>query len=436
MKLQPWQVAVAPFGVLALIFLYLTMKADGEGVFIFYLVAMVVIAAVIYVMSPQINWWWWQRSPPPLDERTAQILADYCAFYRPLSPELKQRFRDRVALFMLGNAFMRPVHPSEMDADALRMRVPEDLKVAVATAAVQVSFGQPTFETTKFEHIILYPHPFPSPQFAAVHACEIYEPDGVVMLDADTLMAGFNQPRQIFSIGLYEMARIFKIITSREGGTGSSVSDDLKSLIGWSAKQKELLEDENAETLTDNWLTLARITEREDDLTIQRHYLLGLESHRFALILDFAFKNLALPTLLMPATATKATLVFQPSNALLRRAFIKNQGANTAKIVSEFEPLLNLTAAQHDIVQHLQKSPWADDLLQIIADLTLTTDETAWFLKDTEGSLLKVNPRFSEEKIWQLLAVSGGVPRTFAVLRTGETVLPLGVFEETNYQIL
>jgi hypothetical protein len=215
-----------------------------------------------------------------------------------------------------------------------------------------------------------------------------------------------------------------------------SVADDIKSLVGWSAKQKELLEDENAESLTDEWLTLARITEREDDLTIQRHYLLGLQSHRFAMILDFAYKNLAMPTLLMPATATKATLVFQPSNALLRRAFIKNQGANTTKITTEFKPLADWTAAQHDIVQHFQKFPWADDILQVIADLTLATDGTAWFLRDTEGSILKLNPQFLEEKIWQLLAVSGGIAKTFAVLRIRETVLPLGIFEENSYQIL
>jgi hypothetical protein len=228
----------------------------------------------------------------------------------------------------------------------------------------------------------------------------------------------------------------FDKLDSREGGTGSSVSDDLKSLIGWSAKQKELLEDETAENLTDNWLTLAKTTEREDDLTIQRHYLLGLQSHRFAYILDFAYKNLALPTLLMPATATKATLVFQPSNALLCRAFIKNQGANTSKIATDFEPLSSWSAAQRDIVQHLQKSPWADDILQIVADLTLASDNNAWFLRDTEGSILKVNLQFSEEKIWQLLAVSGGIAKTFAVLRTGETAMPLGIFEENSYQIL
>jgi Mlc titration factor MtfA (ptsG expression regulator) len=213
MKIQPWQVVATPFGILGLILLYLTIKADGESGTTIPLVITTVILAAIYVLNPQINWWWWQRSPPLLHERATQMLTEYCGFYRQLAPEMKQRFRDRVALYILGNDFMRPVHPSAMDADEMRVQVPEDLKVATAAAAVQVTFGKPKFDTNKFEHIVLYPHPFPSPQFEQMHTCEIYEPDGVVMFDANTLMAGFNQPRQIFSIGLYEMARIFKIVT-------------------------------------------------------------------------------------------------------------------------------------------------------------------------------------------------------------------------------
>lgn len=213
MKIQPWQAIAAPFAILGIVSLYLTIKANGESSSIVFLVIATVILAVIYVLNPQINWWWWQRSPPPLHERAAQMLAESCGFYRQLSPEMKQRFRDRVALYILGNNFMRPVHPSAVDADEMRAQVPEDLKVVTAAAAVQVTFGKPKFDTNKFEHIVLYPHPFPSPQFESMHTSELYEPDGVVMLDANTLMAGFNQPRQIFSIGLYEMARIFKIVT-------------------------------------------------------------------------------------------------------------------------------------------------------------------------------------------------------------------------------
>ena len=224
MKIQPWQVVATPFGILGIVLLYFTIKADGEGATTMPLVITTVILAAIYVLNPQINWWWWQRSPPPLDDKATRMLTDYCGFYRQLAPDMKQRFRDRVALYILGNDFMRPVHPSAMDADEMRVQVPEDLKVATAAAAVQVTFGKPKFDTNKFEHIVLYPHPFPSPQFEVMHTCEIYEPDGVVMFDANTLMAGFNQPRQIFSIGLYEMARIFKIVTSREGETGTSVS--------------------------------------------------------------------------------------------------------------------------------------------------------------------------------------------------------------------
>lgn len=243
MKIQPWQILAAPFLAIGLLALYLTIKADGEGGWIGILVAMTVILAVIYVMSPQINWWWWQRSPPPLDERDERVLSDYCAFYRQLSPEMKQRFRNRVALYVLGNAFMRPVHPSDMEADALRTRVPEELKIAVAASAVQVRFGQPKFLASKFEHIILYPHPFPSPQSEAIHTCEIYEPDGVLMLDADTLMAGFNQPRQVFSIGLYEMARIFKIEDPSVSTPffDAATLESLEKVSGMSRKQIEAI---------------------------------------------------------------------------------------------------------------------------------------------------------------------------------------------------
>ena len=111
MKIQPWQVVATPFGILGIILLYLTIKADGEGGTTIPLVITTVILAAIYVLNPQINWWWWQRSPPPLDEKATRMLTDYCGFYRQLAPDMKQRFRDRVALYILGNDFMRPVHP-------------------------------------------------------------------------------------------------------------------------------------------------------------------------------------------------------------------------------------------------------------------------------------------------------------------------------------
>ena len=212
MKLTPWQFIGLPFGALAILFFAIAFSAhDGNwakwGVLPF------LVLAVSYVMSPQINWWWYNRNPPALDIKLQRLIDDYFSFYKKLSPELKQRFRERTALYLLGNEFIRPVHPDDPDATANRKLVPEDLKAAVAALAVQLSFGKEKFLTGKFENIIIYPHPFPTPQYGDVfHTSEIYEPDGVILFASDILMAGFNNPQSFFSVGLYEFARIFKIM--------------------------------------------------------------------------------------------------------------------------------------------------------------------------------------------------------------------------------
>jgi Mlc titration factor MtfA (ptsG expression regulator) len=136
-------------------------------------------------------------------------------YYQKLSPNLKERFCERVSLYMLANDFIRPVRADDPDAAALRKKVPSILKAMVAAHAVQITFGKESFTTGKFENIILYPHPFPTPQFMTIHTSEIFEEDGVVLFSADQLSAGFQNPKGFFSIGLYEMARVFKLLNPK-----------------------------------------------------------------------------------------------------------------------------------------------------------------------------------------------------------------------------
>ena len=207
MKLKPWQVLFIPLAIITALLLYIAHAKDES--FAIWATAPLVLAAVAWIMGPQINWWWYKRNPPSLDTTIQRIIDDYFLFYKNLSPDSKKRFRDRLALFMLGNEFIRPPRPDEGDE---KRSMPEDIKAAVAAAAVQINFGKDNFLTGKFEHIVVYPHPFPTPQHEAFHTAEIYEPDGVVLFSAEQLMQGFNKPQQFFSIGLYEYARIFKIL--------------------------------------------------------------------------------------------------------------------------------------------------------------------------------------------------------------------------------
>jgi hypothetical protein len=186
------------FLVCSLFFLYLCWEEGDQ--YVWYLVASFVMVPVIYMLEPQINWWWYQRRPPDLPDKLRHLVNTQLPFYQELSVENKTRFRQRMALFMEANEFM----PQGMEA------VPPDLKAVVAASAVQLTFGLEKYLFPKFENVVIYPHPFPSPQYPEHwHASEIYPEDGVVIFSAEQLMAGFLQPQRYFHIGLYEYARIF-----------------------------------------------------------------------------------------------------------------------------------------------------------------------------------------------------------------------------------
>jgi len=188
------------FALGALIFLYLAFKVDSS--YAIYMVPFAVVVAVIYVLSPQIDWWKAQKKPPEIDARLRKLLHENFAFYHHLSVDGKQRFRDRMALFMLAHDYM----PMAMES------VPEDIKGIVAANAVQLTFGQQDFLLEKFEKVILYPHPFPSPQFPEhLHASETYAEDGVVIFSIQHLMNGFLRPKQYFNVGLHEYAQVFML---------------------------------------------------------------------------------------------------------------------------------------------------------------------------------------------------------------------------------
>lgn len=209
MPLKPTQSIIAFFAIIAAIFLFLEYsQPETNGEWAKWAAIPIICIAAAWVMSPQIDFWFFKKNPPPLSTNDEKVLAVF-PFYQKLSPELKKRFRNRVSLLVLGNAYMRPTHPEQDEAE--RFKVPQDLKLATAALATQVFFGKSTFLLGKFENFVLYPHPFPSPQFENMHTSEIFEEDGVVLLTADFLMQGYAQPAQFFSIGLYEMVRVFRL---------------------------------------------------------------------------------------------------------------------------------------------------------------------------------------------------------------------------------
>ncbi|MBX2927391.1 MAG: zinc-dependent peptidase [Saprospiraceae bacterium] len=189
---------LVPFLLVTAIFLYLALRVDPA--YARFIPWPVVAMAGLYVFSPKINWWWYTRYPPDLDAGLRKLVEQAPGFYHRLSATEQLRFRQRVSLFIMGNDFK---------AQGIKA-VPNDVEAVVAASAVTLMFGQKFLVFPKYEHIVIYPHPFPSPQYPErFHISEVYDEDGVLLFSMKHLMHGFFQPDQYFHIGLYEYARVY-----------------------------------------------------------------------------------------------------------------------------------------------------------------------------------------------------------------------------------
>lgn len=191
-----------PFILGMAICLYFTYNAHTT--FAYPLLPLAILLALVIVFSPQINWWWYNKHPPELDKIIINWLEEYHLFYQKLSKPNQLRFRQRVALFMMGQRYMGRNEEEEIE---------EDIKAFIACNAVQLTFGLPNFMMGKFENIVVYPKSFPSPTYPKDwHYSELYDEDGVLLFSRDQLIAGMTHQPMFLLIGLYEYAKALFII--------------------------------------------------------------------------------------------------------------------------------------------------------------------------------------------------------------------------------
>ena len=198
---MPARVISIPFIILTAVFTYLTLEVDES--FSYYIVFFVILLAIIYTFSPQINWWWYVRNPPDIDQPIRNLLIQHHPFYNELSINDKKRFRNRMALYEMAVEFM----PMGWE------KLPEDIKGVIAANLVQMTLRQADFLLPKFERIVVYTTPFPSPQFPKqLHASELFEEDGVLLFSAQQIMWSFLQPKQYYNLVLHEYIKAYQIV--------------------------------------------------------------------------------------------------------------------------------------------------------------------------------------------------------------------------------
>ncbi len=239
------------------------------------------------------------------------------------------------------------------------------------------------------------------------------------------------------SEALQQATKLFLLLESTKNieQLPDAFQEDVKSMLGISRTQKELLEDVSAEKIKDAWLVLGRQREtNNEELTIQRDWLYGTQSKRFALILNFAYRSTPIQNLVVPGTAAQAELVFYPGNYPIR-AVIKVIGSTTTKFTPP-DTLSHWDAAQEYYTQLLSRFPWADNIPMFVSNVLPVMQNTQWYLKDTEGCIMPLHASFDIQKMYQILALSGGTAVHIAFLRQKDTIFPMGVWIDGQYKLI
>jgi hypothetical protein len=227
----PSTIAITPFVIGTLATLYWAWEHSDKAAI--WIVPFFVMMAVIYIMSPQIDWWWYDRNPPKLEDRMMQLIERYSAVYQTFNEKEKAFFMSRTALISMTKNYM-PM--GGMDS------VPSDIEVWIAAhLAVLTLKKEKNFEIEAYENVVVYPKLFPSPQHPLVfHASEIFEEDGVVMLGIEPMLRGITLPNQYYNVVLHEWIKVY--LQQEKPSFVHDVDDVWESLSQISAYSREHIE--------------------------------------------------------------------------------------------------------------------------------------------------------------------------------------------------
>ena len=209
------------------------------------------------------------------------------------------------------------------------------------------------------------------------------------------------------------------------------LAETVRTEVGISLSQEEVLE--RGEKVADGWIVLGQRTEDEGRLKARRTWLLGGDSRRYALILQFAASGAPFAEGFVSGTVVGGELAFYPGAYPLRAVVRSRAGGGTS--AEKLPGHGTLEAFLDHISRATASQPWLERLPAAIEGVVPLLEDGQnggrWLVRDRDGEAL---PLAGEH--WTLLALSGGHPVDLAAEWDGETLLPLGVVAGGAYRIL
>jgi SWIM zinc finger len=199
-----------------------------------------------------------------------------------------------------------------------------------------------------------------------------------------------------------------------------ALREDIRQLVGWNVAKEDLAG--AGEKITDEWNVVGQWEYEEDRLRVQHTWLLGTQSGRPALILQYSAMGRPYAETFLVGTKQVGDLYFYPGAAAIRGHLAERRGtsASITEIAPGAETIEEFLRQQSEL---LSRQPWQDAFLLVLREATPVDNGAGgtWFIRDRAGAALPLR----KPGPWLLLALSGGAPLDFAGEWDGETVQPL-----------
>lgn len=237
---------------------------------------------------------------------------------------------------------------------------------------------------------------------------------------------GDNWPSRL----LAELGKLYLLVQGYQRLTTlpEAVQAEVRSQMGWTQKQEELLTSPSSLVVEDTWSVLGKHIITEDNLNVQRVWLWGNVHQRPALMLSFGYQNQPLDTSLMPGTAVPAALVFYPSLYPLR-ALVKERQPSVA-FAAPSAGSASISKAMRRYGEAMATNPWLERFPLLLADVIPGLSDHGWRVTDSQGYQLPLRAGFDA---WSLLALSGGYPIVLFGEWDGHTLLPLSLWANNRF---
>jgi len=156
------------------------------------------------------------HSITPLPNVDRVLLEQWNPFYRNLDPRSRKRFARRVKEIMFEKEWI-----------GKGITVTREMRVRIAGAAAQVTFGFDRLLLPHFSHILIFPGEYVNKRTGHRHLGEVMPKRGTIVLSWEHFQEGYAAPSDAHNVGLHEMAHALWFENEIENGEDDFLRPDL-----------------------------------------------------------------------------------------------------------------------------------------------------------------------------------------------------------------